>query len=312
MEIIHSLESLNPLRGSVLTLGSYDGIHRGHREILSSVVHHARARGIPSVLVTFDPHPRHVLEKDREILPMLMSVDEKLEIIEEIGLEYIYIINFTEKFSNTSASDFLEKVITPFFNPEYIIVGYDHHFGKDREGGPEFLTNFCTDNSINLEIIEPVSDDDNHISSTRIRNLIKNGYVRRANFELGSVYGFNARVVKGSGRGKELSFPTANVIPLCETQLMPKSGVYFIRGRFIGHHAFGMCNFGVRPTFSESELIMEIHFFHNFEHDIYGKEIRVEFLERIRDEVKFPSSEVLINQLKRDKQKCLELKGKYE
>ena len=312
MEIIHSLESLNPLRGSVLTLGSYDGIHRGHREILSSVVHHARARGIPSVLVTFDPHPRHVLEKDREILPMLMSVDEKLEIIEEIGLEYIYIINFTEKFSNTSASDFLEKVITPFFNPEYIIVGYDHHFGKDREGGPEFLTNFCTDNSINLEIIEPVSDDDNHISSTRIRNLIKNGYVRRANFELGSVYGFNAKVVKGAGRGKELSFPTANVIPLCETQLMPKSGVYFIRGRFIGHHAFGMCNFGVRPTFGESELIMEIHFFHNFEHDIYGKEIRVEFLERIRDEVKFPSSEVLINQLKRDKQKCLELKGKYD
>ena len=312
MEIIHSLESLNPLRGSVLTLGSYDGIHRGHREILSSVVHHARARGIPSVLVTFDPHPRHVLEKDREILPMLMSVDEKLEIIEEIGLEYIYIINFTEKFSNTSASDFLEKVITPFFNPEYIIVGYDHHFGKDREGGPEFLTNFCTDNSINLEIIEPVSDDDNHISSTRIRNLIKNGYVRRANFELGSVYGFNAKVVKGSGRGKELSFPTANVIPLCETQLMPKSGVYFIRGRFIGHHAFGMCNFGVRPTFGESELIMEIHFFHNFEHDIYGKEIRVEFLERIRDEVKFPSPEDLINQLKRDKQNCLELKGKYE
>ena len=312
MEIIHSLESLNPLRGSVLTLGSYDGIHRGHREILSSVVHHARARGIPSVLVTFDPHPRHVLEKDREILPMLMSVDEKLEIIEEIGLEYIYIINFTEKFSNTSASDFLEKVITPFFNPEYIIVGYDHHFGKDREGGPEFLTKFCSDNSINLEIIEPVSDDDNHISSTRIRNLIKNGYVRRANFELGSVYGFNARVVKGAGRGKELSFPTANVIPLCETQLMPKSGVYFIRGRFIGHHAFGMCNFGVRPTFGESELIMEIHFFHNFEHDIYGKEIRVEFLERIRDEVKFPSPEDLINQLKRDKQNCLELKGKYE
>jgi len=312
MEIIHSLESLNPLRGSVLTLGSYDGIHRGHREILSSVVHHARARGIPSVLVTFDPHPRHVLEKDREILPMLMSVDEKLEIIEEIGLEYIYIINFTEKFSNTSASDFLEKVITPFFNPEYIIVGYDHHFGKDREGSPKFLTKFCLDNSINLEIIKPVSDDDNHISSTRIRNLIINGYVRRANFELGSVYGFNATVVKGAGRGKELRFPTANVIPLYENQLMPKSGVYFIRGRFIGHHAFGMCNFGVRPTFGESKLVMEIHFFHDYKHDLYGKEIRVEFLERIRDEVKFPSSEKLINQLKRDKQKCLELKGKYE
>ena len=312
MEIIRSLGSLKPLNGSVLTLGSYDGIHRGHREILSSVVNHARARRLPSVLITFDPHPRHVLEKNKRILPMLMSMEEKLEIIKEIGLQYIHIIKFTNEFSNTSAEEFLDKMIIPFFNPKYFIVGYDHHFGRDREGSPEFLTKFCLDNSINLEIIKPVSDDDNHISSTRIRNLIKNGYVRRANFELGSIYGFNATVVKGAGRGKELSFPTANVIPLYENQLMPKSGVYFIRGRFIGHHAFGMCNFGIRPTFGESKLVMEIHFFHDYKHDLYGKEIRVEFLERIRDEVKFPSSEDLINQLKRDKQKCLELKGKYE
>ena len=312
MEIIDPLERLNPLRESVLTLGSYDGIHRGHREILSSVVHLARARNLPSVLITFDPHPRHVLEKNKAILPMLMSIEKKLEIIREIGLQYIHVIKFTDEFSKTTAGEFLDNTIVPFFNPKYIIVGYDHHFGRDREGGPEFLTKYCLDNSINLEIIEPVSDDDNHISSTRIRNLIKNGYVRRSNFELGSVYGFNAEVVKGAGRGKELNFPTANVIPLCENQLMPKSGVYFIRGRFIGHHAFGMCNFGVRPTFGESELVMEIHFFHDSTNDLYGKEIRVEFLERIRDEVKFPSSIDLINQLKRDKQKCLELKGKYE
>jgi len=312
MEIIRSLGSLKPLSGSVVTLGSYDGIHRGHREILSSVVNHARARRLPSVLITFDPHPRHILEKNKRILPMLMSMEEKLEIIKEIGLQYVHIIKFTDEFSNTSAEEFLDDIIIPFFNPKYFIVGYDHHFGKDREGSPEFLTQFCLDKSINLEIIKPVSDDDNHISSTRIRNLIKNGYVRRANFELGSVYGFNTTVVKGAGRGKELRFPTANVIPLYENQLMPKSGVYFIRGRFIGHHAFGMCNFGVRPTFGESKLVMEIHFFHDYTHDLYGKEIRVEFLERIRDEVKFPSSEKLINQLKRDKQKCLELKGKYE
>jgi len=312
MEIIRSLKRLNPLQGSVLTLGSYDGIHRGHREILSSVVHHARAKSLPSVLITFDPHPRHVLEKNKAVLPMLMSVQEKLEIIEEIGLQYIHIIKFTAEFSNTPAGMFLDNIIIPFFNPKYIIVGYDHHFGKDREGGPEFLTKYCLDNSINLEIIEPVSHDNNHISSTRIRNLIKSGYVRRASFELGSVYGFYAKVVKGAGRGKELSFPTANVIPLCDNQLMPKTGVYLIRGRFIGHNAFGMCNFGVRPTFGESELVMEIHFFQDLTHDLYGKEIRVEFLERIRDEVKFPSSTDLINQLKRDKQKCLALKGKYE
>ena len=312
MEIIRSLGSLKPLNGSVVTFGSYDGIHRGHREILSSVVNHSRARRLPSVLITFDPHPRHILEKNKRILPMLMSMEEKLEIIKQIGLQYVHIIKFTDKFSNTSAEEFLDDIIIPFFNPKYIIVGYDHHFGKDREGSPEFLTKFCLDKSINLEIINPVSYDDNNISSTRIRNLIKDGYVRRANFELGSVYGFNATVVKGAGRGKELKFPTANVIPLYENQLMPKSGVYFIRGRFIGHHAFGMCNFGLRPTFGENKLVMEIHFFHDYTHDLYGKEIRVEFLERIRDEVKFPSSVDLINQLKRDKQKCLELKGKYE
>ena len=153
MEIIRSLENLNPMQGSVLTLGSYDGIHRGHREILSSVVHHSRARSLPSVLITFDPHPRHVLEKNKVILPMLMSLHEKLEILKEIGLQYVYIIKFTCEFSNTPAGEFLDNNILPFFNPKSIIVGYDHHFGKNREGGPEFLTKYCLDNSINLEII---------------------------------------------------------------------------------------------------------------------------------------------------------------
>ncbi|GIR89206.1 MAG: hypothetical protein CM15mP87_06980 [Candidatus Neomarinimicrobiota bacterium] len=138
MEIIHSLESLNPLQGSVLTLGSYDGIHRGHREILSSVVNHARARSLPSVLITFDPHPRHVLEKSKMILPMLMSLERKLEIIKEIGLQYIYIIEFTIEFSNTPAGEFLDNTVMPFFNPKYIIVGYDHHFGKIEKAGQNF------------------------------------------------------------------------------------------------------------------------------------------------------------------------------
>ena len=168
------------------------------------------------------------------------------------------------------------------------------------------------DRNIGLEVVQPVSDDGHHISSTRIRELIKDGFVRRANFELGAVFGFEAIVVKGAGRGKELKFPTANIIPTEKNQLMPKKGVYFIRGRIIGLQAFGMCNFGVRPTFNEDELVMEIHFFHDNLDDLYGKEIRVEFLERIRDEKKFPSPEKLIEQLRIDKQVCLDLKGKYE
>ena len=312
MEVIRSIDNFNPLSSSVLTIGSYDGIHRGHHEILSSVVNHASARGLPSVLITFDPHPRHVLEDNDNKLPILMSTKHKLEIIDQIGIDMVYIIPFTKSFSKVTANDFLNRTILPNFNPRYIIVGYDHHFGYDREGGPGFLTKFCTKNSIEVGVVKPVSDDGHNISSTRIRELINDGFVRRANFELGSVYGFEAKVVKGSGRGKELSFPTANVIPLDKNQLMPKTGVYFVRGRIIGHNTFGMCNFGVRPTFDENDLVMEIHFFHDESYDLYGKEIRVEFLERIRDEKKFPSPEKLIKQLNIDKQICLELQGKYE
>ena len=312
MEIIRSIDNFTPLRASVLTIGSYDGIHRGHHEILSSVVNHAHARDLPSVLITFDPHPRHVLEDNENKLPILMSTQHKLEIIDQIGIDLVYIIPFTKPFSKVTANDFLNETILPFFNPKYVIVGYDHHFGHKREGGPEFLTKFCMNNSIEVEVVKPVSDDGHNISSTRIRELINDGFVRRANFELGSVYGFEAKVVRGAGRGKELNFPTANVIPLDKNQLMPKTGVYFIRGRIIGHNAFGMCNFGVRPTFDENELVMEIHFFHEESYDLYGKEIRVEFLERIRDEKKFPSPEKLIKQLIIDKQICLELQGKYE
>ena len=312
MEVIRSIDNFNPLSSSVLTIGSYDGIHRGHHEILSSVVNHASARGLPSVLITFDPHPRHVLEDNDNKLPILMSTKHKLEIIDQIGIDIVYIIPFTKSFSKITANDFLNRTILPNFNPRYIIVGYDHHFGHEREGGPGFLTKFCTNNSIEVEVVKPVSDDGHNISSTRIRELINDGFVRRANFELGSVYGFEAKVVKGAGRGKELSFPTANVIPLDKNQLMPKTGVYFVRGRIIGHNTFGMCNFGVRPTFDENDLVMEIHFFHEESYDLYGKEIRVEFLERIRDEKKFPSPEKLIKQLNIDKQICLELQGKYE
>ena len=312
MEVIRSIDNFNSLSSSVLTIGSYDGIHRGHHEILSSVVNHASARGLPSVLITFDPHPRHVLEDNDNKLPILMSTKHKLEIIDQIGIDIVYIIPFTKSFSKITANDFLNRTILPNFNPRYIIVGYDHHFGHDREGSPRFLTKFCTNNSIEVEVVKPVSDDGHNISSTRIRELINDGFVRRANFELGSVYGFEAKVVKGAGRGKELSFPTANVIPLDKNQLMPKTGVYFVRGRIIGHNTFGMCNFGVRPTFDENDLVMEIHFFHEVSYDLYGKEIRVEFLERIRDEKKFPSPEKLIKQLNIDKQICLELQGKYE
>jgi len=312
MEIIRSLDKFTPIEKSVLTIGSYDGIHRGHYDILTSVVHHAHALSVQSILVTFEPHPRHILDSSDDKLSIIMGIDQKLEIIESLGVDLIYIIEFTQEFSKTSAKDFLDKTIIPNFNPDYIIVGYDHHFGYQREGSSKFLKQFCSEKEIGLEIIQPVTDDGQILSSTHIRQLIKDGYVRRANFELGSVFGFSGTVVRGAGRGKGLNFPTANVIPREKNQLMPKPGVYFIRGRINGLQLYGMCNFGVRPTFNEIELVLEVHFFHDNFVDLYDNEIRVEFLERIRDEKKFPSPEDLKVQLINDKNKCLKLQGKYE
>ncbi len=312
MEIIRNIDEITQVEKSVLTIGSYDGIHRGHHDILTSVVNHAHALSVQSVLVTFEPHPRHILDSSNEKLSIIMDIDQKLEIIESLGIDLIYIIDFTKEFSMTSAKDFLDKIIIPKFQPEYIIVGYDHHFGYKREGSSKFLKEYCFENKIQLEIIEPVSDDGQILSSTHIRQLIKDGYVRRANFELGSVFGFSGTVVQGAGRGKDLDFPTANVVPREKNQLMPKPGVYFIRGRINGLQLYGMCNFGVRPTFNEIELVLEVHFFHDDFVDLYDNEIRVEFLERIRDEKKFPSPDDLKAQLINDKNKCLELQGKYE
>ena len=312
MEIIRNIDEITKVEKSVLTIGSYDGIHRGHHDILTSVVNHAHALSVQSVLVTFEPHPRHILDSSNEKLSIIMDIDQKLEIIESLGIDLIYIIDFTKDFSMTSAKDFLDKIIIPKFQPEYIIVGYDHHFGYKREGSSKFLKEYCFENKIQLEIIEPVSDDGQILSSTHIRQLIKDGYVRRANFELGSVFGFSGTVVQGAGRGKDLDFPTANVVPREKNQLMPKPGVYFIRGRINGLQLYGMCNFGVRPTFNEIELVLEVHFFHDDFVDLYDNEIRVEFLERIRDEKKFPSPDDLKAQLINDKNKCLELEGKYE
>ncbi|MBT3180555.1 MAG: riboflavin biosynthesis protein RibF [Candidatus Marinimicrobia bacterium] len=312
MDIIRQLDKFKSLPASVLTIGSYDGIHRGHHGILTSVVNHAHARNLPSVLVTFDPHPRHILDSSSDKMSLIMGIEQKLEIIDTLGVDIVHVINFTNTFAETTAVDFLNHTVIPNFNPEYIIIGYDHHFGYKREGSPEFLKHYCAEKKIGLDIIQPVSDEGHVISSTRIRQLIQEGFVRRANFELGSIYGFLAKVVYGAGRGKGLNFPTANVIPVEKNQLMPKPGVYFTRGRINGLRLYGMCNFGTRPTFNEEDLVMEIHFFHDRVVDLYGKEIRIEFLERIRDEKKFPTIKDLKSQLINDKQKCLELQGKYE
>jgi len=222
------------------------------------------------------------------------------------------VIPFDKEFSKIKAADFLTDIVVKNFHPSYFIVGYNHHFGFEREGSPQFLKNFAEKNGFSVDIIEPVSDETVNISSTHIRQLIKQGYVRRASFELGWVFGFNSNVIHGAGRGKSLGFPTANFIPEEKNQLIPASGVYCIRGRINGKNLYGMCNLGVRPTFGETDFVMEAHFIDQDLDNLYNKRITVEFLERIRDEKKFSNPQELIKQLNKDKEFCMRLMQKYK
>ena len=310
MEIFRELDKIRLFKDSVVTIGTFDGCHRGHQDIIKKVIYNSEINGSNSILVTFEPHPRHVLQPEVK-LPILMHIDRKLDFLKSFNLNATVVIPFDEEFSKMTANDFLKNIILKQLNASKVIVGYDHHFGFNRDGSPDFLKDESTNSNFEVEIVDPISDQEMIISSTHIRQSIQNGYVRRASFELGWVFGFEAKVVTGSGRGKELGFPTANFIPIEKNQLIPANGVYCIRGRINGNSLYGMCNLGVRPTFDETDFVMEVHFFQNEVDDIYSKIITVEFLERVRDEKKFSNPKELIKQLEKDKEICMRLIQKY-
>jgi riboflavin kinase/FMN adenylyltransferase len=311
MKIFTQIDLVTNCAGCILTIGSFDGLHRGHQDIVKTLTTTAAAKGKKSALITFDPHPRHILDKDKK-LSLIISMKQKSSLLEKLGIDILLVIPFTNDFSHRTAEDFMDNIIMKYFSPSGIVIGYDHHFGYRREGSPEFLQQYAITRGINIDIINAVADDKVILSSTHIRDLISNGFVRRASFELGWVYGFYAKVVHGAGRGKGLQFPTANIVALEKNQLMPKTGVYLARGRVNDDFIVGMCNFGLRPTFNERELVMEINFFTSSLDDIYNREIYIEFLERIRDEKKFDNPGQLVKQLQQDREYCLELKKKYE
>ena len=310
MEIFRDIRTIPYYEDSIVTIGTFDGCHRGHQDIIKNVTYNAQLKNCKSILITFDPHPRHILNPKNKI-PMLMHIDRKLNFLKSSNLDTVLVIPFDKNFSKVSAYDFLNDIILNHFNASKIIVGRDHHFGFNREGSPQFLKKLSIENKYEVEIIEPIKDSKMIISSTRIRESVQNGFVRRASFELGWVFGFEAKVVAGSGRGKGLGFPTANFLPIEKNQLIPANGVYFIRGRINSINLYGMCNLGTRPTFDEIDFVMEVHFFKGMVNDIYGKTITVEFLERVRDEKKFSNPEELIKQLEKDKKICMRLIQKY-
>ena len=311
MEILYEIDKIK-LKSSVITIGSYDGIHRGHFHIINKVFSISNQLNTSSVVITFDPHPRNLIGNPKEKVKLLMSLEKKIELIKSFSIDYLVILKFDAKLMNMDAEVFLKNFLIKNLNPKCIVSGKNHTFGHNRSGDIEYLKNFCMVNNIALEVVKPLTDSEMIISSTNIRNLIENGFIRRANYELGSSYGFYAKVISGSGRGKKLQYPTANLMPVEKDQLLPKIGVYLTRCIINGLSRYGMCNFGFRPTFGESELVLEVHLFDEHLNELYDDYVWIEFLERVRDEIKFSSVEKLVEQLEKDKSNCLSLKYKYE
>ena len=312
MDIHRNLKDFIPLSSSVVTIGSYDGLHRGHFQIVNRVQSIAQSIGTTSIVITFEPHPRCVIDKDHNNIKLIMSLEKKIQIFRRLKIAKLVILDFNDSFMKINAQQFMSEILVKYFRPKYIVAGSNHSFGYNRTGNTEFLLKYCKKNKIGIEIVKPITDGNSTISSTNIRKLIENGYIRRANYELGSIYGFSAKVVHGSGRGKELKFPTANLLPIEKKQLLPKKGVYFTKCIINGLNHYGMCNFGTRPTFEEDELVLEVHLFNGYSENLYDCNIWIEFLERIRSEKKFSSVKKLTEQLKIDKSRCLLLKDKYE
>ena len=315
MEIIRSINDMNALKSSVVSVGNYDGIHLGHQDVLKHIISVGKKEQIPSCLITFDPNPAYVLSDNSK--PMnLQDIDSKLALLEEMGLDIVLVIPFTLEFSRMSAEDFSDNIIKKLFNPKLISVGENHYFGFNKRGDLAFLTNFCKENEIELHTPEIRMLNGKPISSTLTRRLINDGLLDQVPSLLGKFYGFNVLTVHGSNRGKSMNYPTANFIPLSKYQMIPEGGVYLSRVSLDGEKYFGMTNIGYRPTFNEKKFVMEVHILSDKFTELYDKNFYIEFLHKIRNEIKFESKDYLIKQIENDKEVCIKLidsfKEKYE
>lgn len=288
--------------GTVVTIGTFDGIHRGHWEVLNEVRRRAKRQGRRSVLLTFDPHPLAIIRPEFAP-PKLTTAVEKKEILAEIGLDYAVFLQFSPTLAEYSPRRFVEEILIGRLGVRELVVGYDHHFGKGRAGGTSTLRELGAELGFDVDVIEAVQGGDSPISSTRIRNAILQGDVVSARDGLGRPYSLRGLVVKGDQRGRKLGFPTAN-LHVAETgefggKLIPAAGIYAVRGMTRSRVLPGALHLGPRPTFPGAPPTIEVHFM-DFEGDLYGEEIRVDFIRHLRGVEPFDSVRALIVQMQAD------------
>ena len=304
MRVFRNIIETRNIPHAVVTIGTFDGVHLGHQAIFNKMKTLAQGVGGETVVVTFHPHPRQVLNIDSSNLRFLCTPEEKLRKFEELGIDNVVIINFTKEFSRTPSEVFIKDYIIDNIKPTYIVVGYDHHFGKNRMGDFGLLTNLMKKYHFKVERVAAQDVENIAVSSTKIRNALAVGNVKSANRLLGYTYALTAEVVVGNKIGRTLGFPTANLEVPREYMLINNRGVYACLVDYEGKTYKAMANIGLRPTIgdrSEDNPIIEVNLF-DFDGDLYGKQIHVRFIDRIRDEEKFGSLDELKTQLALDRE----------
>ena len=306
MKVYRGLSELKLGKNIAVTTGMFDGVHLGHEKVLKSLKEFAKNNGCESLVLTFDSHPRIVLQQNTD-LKLLSSLDEKISLLEKQGIDHLLILPFTKEFSRVSSLDFVRNILVGALRTSILVIGHDHHFGRNREGSFEHLQEFGPVYGFEVKEIPAKDVEEVSVSSTKVRKALLKGDVEKAKAYLGYAYQLTGTVVKGQQIGASLGFPTANMMLSDPYKLVPKKGVYAV-GVFVeGEKLQGMLNIGVRPTLSENDVeTIEVNIF-SFDKDIYGSEIQITFLERIRDEKKFDSTTELEDQLKMDKLSCLKL-----
>lgn len=307
MKVIENYKNFTSTKKSIVTIGTFDGVHIGHQKILEQLVATAKKENANSVLLTFFPHPRMVLQKDNSI-KLINTINERIEILEKTGLDYLIIHPFDKEFSRLSALDFVRNILVSHINTSKLIIGYDHRFGKNREGNFEQLQDFG--HTYDFEVLEIPAQDINNISisSTKVRNALLESDIKKANRYLGYHFSLTGKVVSGKQLGNTIGYPTANIEVAEDYKLIPQKGAYLVSSEIDGILYYGMMNIGVRPTVNGINETIEVHFF-DFDQNIYGKTLKIEILDFLRNEQKFDSVTALKEQLHQDKIKSLELIG---
>lgn len=305
MNVYRNIDEIKRDDKSVISVGTFDGVHRAHKQIIQKVLELSRSSDARSLIITFDPHPQEVLRNKSPEIKLLTTTDEKLYLFEKSGIENVLLIKFTLEFSKTTARDFYENYIFSKIGISDLVIGYDHVFGRNREGDFHTLAKLGEEFHFSIHRVEEIDIDGTAVSSTKIRKALWSGDVERGNSLLGYNYGFDCKVVEGDKRGKKIGFPTANIILLAENKVMPGDGIYCVKLSLNNDKYFGMINIGYRPTLtSGKQKVMEINIF-DFNKEIYGMNMRVSFLKKLRDEIKFNSKEELVQQLNIDKEQSL-------